>query len=330
MKTCLISRYGGYGDVLHASHLPELIKKHYGVDHLTFETSIMGCQILQGNPFINKLVPIDTVKLTQNLMTKNWKYCKERYDLFFNLIYTIEKEYCLLEKDSEYYRSSEFRRERYGKMNYYDVMTKACHLPESYFGTRGKLYFPEEEHKESISAINRIKEKYDANYAILICLSGSSLHKRFQQAESVSRKILEKYPKSVIVLTGDKNCESQLFNHDRVISKVNKWNFRTVALMCKYFDLVISPETGLVCVSHSWDTPTIQLLTAASFDNHIKYAKNAYFVQSPVECSPCHKGPYKYYGCPRKDNLPACVFFNEDEIMEKVKEAYEHRTITSR
>jgi len=322
MKTCFISRFGAYGDLMHCSHLPQLIKEHYKIDRIDFETGYQGYQILQGNPYIDNLIFVDVAKLTQNRMIKNWEHCKENYDLFFNLVYSIEREYCCLENCNKYYRSTAWRREHLGRMNYYDVMTQFVGLPESYFGTRGKLYYKPEEHLKAKQAVQDLKTKYNAGWAILVCLSGSSMHKRFQQAESISRKILEKYPDALVILTGDESCLFQVFKGDRIVCKVDRWNFRTVALMCAYFDLVISPETGLACVAHSWDTPTLQLLTAASWDNHIKYAKNAYWVQSPVVCSPCHKGPYQYYGCPRKDDLPACVFFNEDEIMSKVEEAH--------
>jgi ADP-heptose:LPS heptosyltransferase len=326
MKTCFISRFGGFGDIVHCSHLPRLIKEYYKVDRIDFETSYQGYQILQNNPYIDNLVYVDASKLTQNRMVKNWKHCEENYDLFFNFVYTIERAYCCLETDNHYYRSTKFRREKLGKMNYYDVMTEAAGLPEEYFGTRGELYYSEEEHKKAQEWIRKKKENHNADWCILVCLSGSSLHKRFQQAESVCRKILDKYKHAIIILTGNKDCEPQLFTHNRVFPKVDRWNFRSVALMAKYFDFVISPETGLVCVAHLWDTPTLQLLSAASWENHIKYAKNAYWVQSPVECSPCHKGPHHYYGCPRIDDLPACVFYNEEEILKKVDEAYEQYT----
>jgi len=171
------------------------------------------------------------------------------------------------------------------------------------------------------------KSRYNADWLILVCLSGSSPHKRFQNAESICKKILDKYPGSFIVLTGDKACLPDVFQHPRVISKVNDWNLRTAALMVKYIDFYIGPETGLTLVSHLWDTPTLQLLTAASWDNHIKGAKNAYWVQSDAPCSPCHKNPILYYGCTRKEGLPLCVTsFDEDKIMAKVEEAYVNRT----
>jgi ADP-heptose:LPS heptosyltransferase len=313
------------------AHLPQLIKEYFKVDRIDFETNYQGYQILQNNPFIDNLTYVDTKKLTQNRMTKNWEHAKEKYDMFFNFVYTIEKDYCLLETDSAYYRNTAFRREQFGKKNYYDVMTEAAGLPESYFGTRGKLYYVDQDHINAQEWVARKKKRHDADWAILVCLSGSSLHKRFQQAESVCRKILDKYPRAIIITTGNKACEDLGFVHNRVFPKIEKWNFRTAALMAKYFDFFIGPETGLTCVSHSWDTPTLQLLTAASWENHVKYAKNAYWLHPDVECSPCHKGPYKYYGCPRLDNFPACCnSFNETQILSMVDVAYERFTKASR
>lgn len=326
MKTAMIYRLGAYGDVLHASHLPRLIKEYYEVDKLDFETSVRGYQILQGNPYIDTLTVLKTEYGTRENLIAKWKDLEDRYDLFFNLIFTIEKQYCCNEDDQRYYRNNKYRRERCGKINYYDAMTESCNLPDCYLGTRGELHYPVDEHCRAGNWVHKTKKQLGVDWLILLCLSGSSMHKRFQCAESIARKILVKYPNAGIVLTGDKDCLCDEFKGERIISKVAKWNFRTVALMAKYFDFVISPETGLVCVSHLWNTPTLQLLTAASWDNHIKYAENAYWVQSDAPCSPCHKNPVSYYGCTRKDGVPLCVVsFDEDKIMAKVEEAYVNR-----
>jgi len=322
MKTCFVSRLGGAGDVMHAAHLPELIKKYYGVTYLTWETNYCGMHILKGNPFIDDLQMVDVSKMTYNRMYKNLENARETYDLVFDLSNTIEKEYCLNENDQRYYRSEKWRRENVGKKSYYDVMTDAIGLPESYYGTRGKLYFTEDEHKSCQEWIDEKHKNYEQ--VILINLSGSTLHKKFIQAESVSRKILDKFPKSLIILTGDEHCESQRFEHERVIN-YRKNSFRSVALKCKYVDLTISLESGLVLVAHSWDAPTLQLLTAASWDNHVKYAKNAYWLQAETSCSPCHRNPREYFGCPIVDAHPACIFFNEERIMQKVDDALNKR-----
>lgn len=264
MKTCLLSRFGAYGDMVHCSHLPKLIKEYYKVDQLDFETSERGKDILLNNPYIDNLKVIDLKNIKDHELMSRWNYQEDTYDLVFNLIHTIELKYCVLENDHRYFRNSEYRRERFGKMNYYDVMTEACGLPESYFGTRGMMYYEEKYHKLAKDWIEKKRKEYDADWVILVCLSGSSLHKRFEQANSICKQILEKYPKALIVLTGGDEFLPQVDEHPRIINKSYKWNFRTVALQAKYFDFVISPETGLVCISHMWDTPTLQLLTAAS------------------------------------------------------------------
>jgi|SRR3990167_8300032 len=328
MKTCFISRLGGCGDVLHSSHLPELIKKHFGVTHITFETNYMGMHILTGNPFIDELQFIDVHKMTYNRMSKNLEWARETYDMVFNLANTIELEYCTNENDQRYYRSTKWRRETLGKKSYYDVMTDAVGLPESYYGTRGKLYYTDEEHELAKGWIDEKHKKYEQVF--LVNLSGSTLHKKFIQARSVVGKIVEKYPNCLVIITGDEYCKEQVFEHPQVISYVGSSNgFRSVALKCKYVDLTLSLESGLALVAHSWDAPTLQLLTAASWDNHVKYAKNAYWLQSPVECSPCHKNPREYFGCPIREKHPECIFFDEDKIMEKVEEALGNNRITS-
>ena len=327
MKTCFVSRLGGAGDIMHCAHLPELIKEHYGVTHLTWETNHHGMHILSGNPFIDDLQMVDVSKMTFNRMFKNLEDSRERFDLVFDLSNTIEKAYCTNENDQRYYRSDKWRRENLGTKSYYDVMVDAVGLPDSYYGTRGKLYFSDKEHDHAKNTVINRKIELGCDYAVLINLSGSTLHKKFVQAESISRKILERFPKAYIVLTGDEHCKDQVFRGDRILNRVGEWNFRTVALRCKYMDLTISLESGLALIAHSWDAPTLHLLTAASFDNHVKYAKNAYWLQAETACSPCHRNPREYFGCPVKDSHPACVFFGEDKIMEKVEEALEHSSV---
>lgn len=291
------------------------------MDHITFETNYHGMHILTGNPYIDDLRMVDVHKMTHNRMAKNLEWANFNYDLVFDFSNTIERAYCLNENDWKYYTGDKWRRENFGKKSYYDVMVDAAGLPESYYGTRPELYYTAEEHQAAQAWIDKKHETYEQ--VILVNLSGSTLHKKFIQAESVCRKILERYPKSLIILTGDEYCKEQVFEHERVISYVgSKENgFRSVALKCKYVDLNVSLESGLVLVAHSWDAPTLQLLTAASWDNHVKYAKNAYWLQAPVPCSPCHKNPREYFGCPVVERHPECVWFDEDQIMEKVKEA---------
>ena len=320
MKTAIISRYGAYGDVLHSAHLPELIKKHFGVDRVTYETNYQGIQILQNNPFIDELVYVDAMKFTSNSLEQHWNYLADQCDMFFNLYHSIEYGCIAMEDEQSYFRNDEYRRKKYGHMPMCDVLTRWAGLPESCYGTRGKLYYPESEHEIAKNWVEKTKEKYGVKHMVLVCPSGSSLHKKFYEAEQFCLDVLEKHKDVMIVTTGDKYCLEQDVKHERALSKITKWNFRTVALMVKYMDCYIGPNTGLSCVANVWDAPTIQLFTADTLTTHSGYAKNAYGVQSPVKCSPCHKGPYKFIGCPIRENHPACVFHDRAKIMKTLEE----------
>jgi ADP-heptose:LPS heptosyltransferase len=325
MKTAMICRYGAYGDLLVSSHIPRLVKKHYGIDHVTFETNYQGTQILNNNPFIDKLVTIGNERLlswSYGILYKRWEYFKENYDYFFNLYHTMEYGCIAMEDEQSYYRDDEYRRDKYGKEYFSDHITKVCGLPDEYLGTRGEMFYPETEHAEARAWMAEVKKNRGVKFLILINLSGSSLHKKFIQAESIGRKILARYPDVCLLLTGDSCTKKQVFEGERIKSLVGKWNFRTAALMVKYVDIYIGTNTGLSHVSNMWNTPTVQLYTADSEITASMYAKNNYGIQSPVYCSPCYKGPYRYLGCPIKNEHPACIFFNEDQIMDTIEACY--------
>ena len=105
-------------------------------------------------------------------------------------------------------------------------------------------------------------------------------------------------------------------------------------LMTKYANLVISGESGLPIASTLLGTPTIQLMTAASIINHGSEFPNDYSLQSPIECSPCHKGSYEYIGCSRFTYLgllyPKCIQFNSEVVIERMNEVYDNDRVTQK
>jgi ADP-heptose:LPS heptosyltransferase len=105
-------------------------------------------------------------------------------------------------------------------------------------------------------------------------------------------------------------------------------------LMAKYADLVIGAESGLMVAANLFGSPTIQLMTAASIKNHGGDLPNDHSLQSPAKCSPCHKGPYDYIGCPTFEHLglsyPKCVLFNPDTVLDRMEEVYRQRKYVAR
>lgn len=322
MKKVLISRYGAYGDVLHCSHLPRLLKEK-GYDYVAFETNTKGYQVLAENPYIDELIHFDpqTSALKNapiSALWKHWAVISQDYDKFINLFRTLEYKHIVMEDMNEFYMNDKFRREKYG-INFFDAQTIEAGYPEE-IGRRGEVHFSDEE----INTVEQWIDRRNSKFNILLNLSGSSLQKRFIQAKDVVEKILKKYKDANIILTGDYCCKEFEFFGDNIESIAGVMPFRQAMCIAQYVDLVITYESGLGIASNIFETPTIQLMTTSSITNHANGAKNDLSLQSPIKCSPCHKGVYSYIGCPSKNGLPACVYFNVNEIMKKVDVAYEY------
>lgn len=289
-------------------------------------------QILAHNPFIDELVMMDNADERWAGRTYNWllKHIEaegEEFDYVFNLDNTLERGMIAMEDMGEYYRNNEFRRNKYGYTNYYDVATEKCELND--LGTTGDIHFsPEEEHH-----VFQYAEKYADKQKIMINLSGSSQQKVFVEWKQVCKNILDEYHNAIIWITGDHDCEKEFLNseykEDRRFRLVaGKWGFRQAVCFLRYVDLLISPESGIAVAGNAFNRPTIQMLTTSSHINHPKYAKNDYSIQSSAKCSPCHRGPYLFIGCPKKDNLPLCTHFKSEVIMDQVRKALKNERVT--
>ena len=328
LKKALVVRCGAYGDVIHMSHLPHLLKDK-GFDVVDVETNWKGLQLLRDNPFIDNILFFPECKrgniaLRKDLMDKHWEILSEQYDTFINLVGSIEYDILMMETQEDYYKSSLHRRKKYSNINFYDHMTMLAGYPEEKGKWTGELYFTEEEH----DTVENYFEKYKDKFTIMMNVSGSSFHKQLVQAKEIAQWVLDKYNDCIIIETGGmewKHLSIKSVDNERVRSIIGIQPFRQAALLSKYVNCVIGCESGIMVASNMWNTPTIQLMTAASLANHPLYARNDYSLQSPAYCSPCHKGPYQYVGCPIKDGYPLCVWFNTDDIKANIDKIYSKR-----
>lgn len=324
MKKALILRYGAYGDIIHISHLPRLLKEQ-GFDFVAVETNYKGFQLLRDNPFIDKITYLpdssDLLK-RRGLIEKKWALLAEEYDSFINLNGSIEYDILMMETQNDYYRNDKVRSNRCN-INFYDHMTALAGYP-NIKGRTGELFFTEEEKTK----VDEYYSKYKDNFTILINLSGTSFHKQFIQAKEVAKWVLDTYEDAVIIETAGpewKHLTLKEIDDKRIRSIIGIQPFRQAAALAKRVNCVIGCESGIMCAANMWNTPTIQLMTAASVKNHCEHAKNDYSLQSPAYCSPCHKGPYQYVGCPVVDGHLLCTYFDVDKIKENITKIYEKR-----
>ena len=317
VKSVLISRYGAYGDILHMSHLPRMLKEECGFDYVAVDTNFKGYQILSLNPFIDKFYFFDKEITNNAVLQKRWEVLGSRYDHFINLYHTLEYDCIAMEDQSMYYMHDDVRR-AFGKGNFYDRSTVCAGYPQLAGNHKADIFFSEAE----IDVVDRNMRKHDGKFKVMLNLSGSGPHKRLVVAQELVKQI-RKLPDSLIITTGDVTCTEadELIKPDISLIKLGAPINQAMATL-KHVDCCIGHESGIMIASNAMEVPTIQLMTSSSLENHPNYCHNDYSMQSPANCSPCHKGPYKYIGCHKIDNMPECIFFNVSEIMENVNEIY--------
>ena len=321
MKKALISRYAAYGDIIHCSHLPRLLKEN-GYDYVAFETNTKGMQLLACNPFIDKLIFFEparclSVYTSPVMMDRYWDELALDYDLFINLYRSLEFAVVAMEEQPQYYMH-QMARDWMGNISFYDQTTKWAGFPELMGKYRGELWYTPEERE----TVEKWMEKFKGKFTIMMNITGTTIHKILLDHQEYIDFVLAAYPDAEVILTGDDSCNDIIKEQDRVTNIAGKFPFRQAAHIIRYMDCLLTMESGMGVIGNMWGTPTIQLMTSSSRINHPNDAPGDFSLQSPARCSPCSKGPYKFLGCPHKNGYPLCVHFDKAKVKNQIDETY--------
>jgi ADP-heptose:LPS heptosyltransferase len=284
-------------------------------------------EVLKNNPYISgwknhdETVPIEELE-------EHWKKQCDGFDLAVNLTGTVENSLLFAYPQPEWFWTMKKRRDFVNGGNYlisqikragYDINGKFP-LPE--------VYFSKNEEKK----VRSWRRKHRNKFKIVWALSGSSIHKAYRYFEQVARAFLARHKDAVLFTVGDYVCKLLTFKHPRVYNTMF-WEMpiRESMLITKYADMVIGPETGMLITSAAFDTPKIVLLSHSSPEMLTKGWKNAYPLQAPCWCSPCHLlHKYKYiwrHVCHINDDAgfdnPMCCEHGPADVLEKMEEIYE-------
>ena len=361
MKRVFIHRLGAFGDHIHMSN----VIKAFDEDgwEVTFRYNWKGAQLHSENPRIKhheffeasaKHITLELFNAHQDRLAR----AEKEYDRVVNLQNSLEKALIFSERDPQYFWPHRLRRQKSADICFYDQSMIWAGLTEKkYMGWTGEYWNKREDHKYILDQMRQYEDKF----IILWAMRGSMWQKAVcHLAKPICDEWLRRHPESVIITTGDVFCqqwewESEygstvspdrgLGNGDVLIHRSGRMPFRQAALMSRYADLVVTPETGLGIVAGSFGTPKIMMLTAASLKSVVGNDENDYSLQSKAFCSPCYRAIYNTNNCPKgpgrigvgeiKDNddprkgeiveveLPICVEFEPEEVLSQMEKAYE-------
>lgn len=319
----LVCRVAAVGDCVQITPLIKYLKDQ---GHKVYVmTSGQGMQILKHNPNIHKLIYYEAETVPIEQLDDYFKTIQKQYkcDELINLNGSIEVKYLLVPADPIYNYSKQERIALLNKSHYDAVFEAAGYEP-----THGnpEMFFSETEEEENA----RFRKDFLGKFVVVWALSGSSMHKCYPWTRHVMETLIMKHKDIVFITVGDEFCKilEQELEHERCIHKSGEWSLRETAIMCKYANLIIAPETGVLHFAGCFDTPKIGMLTHTTRQCLTKYFKNDYSVEAKVECSPCFRIITEAkVQCPI-DKVTAAPFcaaygFPPDELIERIREIYE-------
>ncbi len=329
MKKVYLIRHGAYGDHVDMTNVIKVFDEEGW--EITFEYNIKGSHIHAENPRINKHILFDPYSKNNNIeeMIKQRKEIIKNCDRVVDFQGSLEGALIAGESTPEYFWPKKLRNEKNSHICYYDQSMKwAGFTGKKYMGRSGEIFFTKEEHEHVRLQIERYKEGFNADYVVLWCLRGTMWQKAiYPLSEEVCRRFQEKHKKVLIITTGDDFCQKWEWAAERTIHRSGRMPFRQAALMARYVDMVVTPETGLGIVAGVFGTPKIMLLTAASIKNITGNDENDFSLQSEAWCSPCSRAIYNVNSCmlSGENKLPICVNFNKETVLDRMKEIYDRR-----
>lgn len=334
----LIARLGAYGDTLITTPLIRYLKKQG--HEIFYLTSDNGRTILDHNPNIDKLIfhkrdSIPNAELGKYFeATKKLYECDELIDLCESI--EINLAFSPSQPQSKY---PKFERMAIANKNYYEetfriAIKEAFEYEWRYLGQHDinpEMFFTDQEEK---FIEEDIRIPYFGKKKILWGLSGSSRQKTYPPEYMC--KVVQAFPDYIHITVGEEVCRllEWPFTHisvkdkfPNVVPRAAKYTMRESIVACKYVDLVIAPDTGLLHGSGCFKTPKIGLLTNTSRDNITKHFENDFSLEAEgVACSPCFNLIYdaNVQAQTDEESVPLCVKWGHppERLIKRIKEVF--------
>ena len=310
MKWHLV-RWGAFGDAIFITPVIKYLKEcgHEVVVSVTGR----GKAVLENNPHIDELIFTDDNTVHDGNVRRFWDEERKRVnaDKYVNFSESLEVSLLKHPLDPDYMKPKAWRIKN-GDINAIDRMFEWAGIDPKDIPNESKkpdLHFTQKE----INKVEKFFAAYDGagfhlepkkKFILLWALSGSGIQKTYPYTMTAMRELLDKYPDLYILTVGDEVCELLeldpcIKGYERLLTYSGKWSIRETFLACKYAQIVIAPETGVIVASGAFDTPKIGMFSSITKNHATKYFKNDFSIEAEgVNCSPCFRYIQMPFQCP--------------------------------
>lgn len=288
VKKAAVVRYGAYGDALWASSLfPQLKAQGY---HITLYTQEQGEEVLRHDPHVDRVIVHSEYLTPPSDLVAFWMLEKYKYDLWINLVHSVEARLLPAPQDVAFHWSDALRRKMMDD-NYLQTVHEFAGLP---YVPAQKFYPSADE-----SAWATAKRAEFAGPVVVLNPQGSTWPKWWPYTEPFAQMLADRGMHCVVL--GDyRNGPPKLpdkFGH--FIGR--DWTIRQAMAFSALADVVIGEESALVNAV-AFEAPLkIVLLSHSSPNNLTRDWPNTISVEPEgLPCYPCHRIHASDYFCTRE------------------------------
>lgn len=316
MKKVLIIRFSSIGDIVLCSPVPRCIKNKYPEAEIHFLTKKSFCSILEANPYIDKVIPLqDSFKNTLDRLKS------EKYDLIVDLhhnIRTLRIKLALFNIPARAFNKLNIK--KWLLVNFKINLLPKVHIVDRYLACL-KDYGIVNDHKgldffipqgkNYADPLNIFKSKY-----LVYAIGGQHATKRLSKEKIL--ELVNKIELPLILIGGREDKSTAEFvlantSNKNLIDLCGKTSLFESAELVKNAELVISHDSGMMHISAAFNKKILSIWgnTTPDFGMYpylINKNNSKLFEVNNLGCRPCSKigsnsCPKGHFNCMNQQNI---------------------------
>lgn len=300
-RSCLVIRYGGFGDAIQASSILPLLRRQGW--HVTFNAHPKTQDVLLHDPNVDHWVIQDENQVANANLGPYWEKLAERYDRVINLCESAEMA-LLTVPQTLHDKHTDGARRRLYRQDYLERLHDIADVPYEF----SPRFFPE------AGEIDYIREKMKGvpRPWILWVVTGSTFHKMWPYIPEAIVRLMYRMPGSFILAGDDKfpqvgDAVEKAANgfygtggNPRIMRTDGRWPIRGTLALAQMCDLVVGPETGVLNAVSMEAVPKIVLMSHSgpwNLTGHWTNTRSLTPKEGTTPCWPCHRMHYDWSRC---------------------------------